>query len=592
MDRLTALPLILIVALGTPACGEIDPPTSQVSPDGEHEDAIAGGKADGSGFTECELAQVVIFVNQTSTTYEALRAADVHGAAARRIPEHRDGPDGLAGTVDDDLFETIEELDNVPYVGPAAMRALVSHVADLCVVQGGQAEVIFSPQPYEESHLVRVVELLDSAETTADIAMYSLRDGGTIEAIERAATRGVSIRMILEAAAVDRREPEGTRSAQFEDLGIEVRWINKIMHHKFVIIDGPRDGLDLEHPGVVLTGSANWSYSAGTNYDENTIVLSDNAEASGRFQDEFNFLWDNGRLVEWNEEIPAANVVPVDWDSIDDDPAIEILFTSDNFEVRDSSRYGPTFSAIRGSRVATNRLVELIASAETSIHIASGHMRNRGMAEALIAALNSNPRLDVRIYLDGQEYVSASRHAREQRDLVDCLEEAGDSETRREDCLERGLHYGYALDLAGLQVRYKYYAYRWDYRYAPQMHHKYLLIDGRYVATGSYNYSDNAERSTMENLVILDGAVFPGIVRAFEDNFELLWATGQQDGLFEVLLDEIRHGSVDIPIVFDSMALDWAQVTELKNLIREMCPDVISDEFRSDAASHRSCPRD
>lgn len=581
---------LALFSISLTACSDIDVDDSE-SPDGEFEQAVAAGKADGSTYTDCELDQTLVFVNQTDTDYQRLRDAGVHGAAAKRIPRHRNGIDGLAATGDDNFFDTIGELDDVPYVGPVALRTLVAHVASECEV-GSAAEVIFSPTFYPESHLARVVELLDGASATVDIAMYSLSDSQVVEAIENAALRGVSVRMILEQAAQDRRDPEGTRSARFEDLGIEVRWVNKIMHHKFAILDGPRTGIDLTDPGTLVTGSGNWSYSAGTRYDENTIVLHGNAEALVAFQQEYELLWDNGRLVEWNEEIPPVDRGLVDTDLIEDDPHLEVLFTSANFEVRQSTRYGPTFSAVRGRRVVTDRLVELILSAEHSVHIASGHLRNRGVTNALITAWENNPDLDIRIYTDGQEYIGSSTHAREQRELGECLERAGDSATRQEDCVERGLHYGYALHLAGIPVRYKYYSYRWDYHYAAQMHHKYLIIDGHWLVTGSYNLSNNAERSTMENMVIYDAVAFPNLLAEFEANFELLWDTGRAEGLYANLQTELVDGQGEIPLVFASMALDWNEVTDLKRLIRDVCPAVNTQPFRREANSHRTCPRE
>ena len=71
-------------------------------------------------------------------------------------------------------------------------------------------------------------------------------------------------------------------------------------------------------------------------------------------------------------------------------------------------------------------------------------------------------------------------------------------------CSELGNHFGTLLVKAGVPVRYKTYAYRWDYSYAPQMHDKYLIVDGETVATGSYNYSFTAEYDTFENVIVLD----------------------------------------------------------------------------------------
>lgn len=44
--------------------------------------------------------------------------------AASNLIEHRDGPDGIFGTNDDDLFDSIEEVDDVSWVGASALDKL------------------------------------------------------------------------------------------------------------------------------------------------------------------------------------------------------------------------------------------------------------------------------------------------------------------------------------------------------------------------------------------------------------------------------------------------------------------------------------
>jgi DNA uptake protein ComE-like DNA-binding protein len=46
--------------------------------------------------------------------------------AAENIVAHRVGSDAVAGTADDDPFDDIDELDAIPYVGPAALAALLA----------------------------------------------------------------------------------------------------------------------------------------------------------------------------------------------------------------------------------------------------------------------------------------------------------------------------------------------------------------------------------------------------------------------------------------------------------------------------------
>ena len=71
----------------------------------------------------------------------------------------------------------------------------------------------------------------------------------------------------------------------------------------------------------------------------------------------------------------------------------------------------------------------------------------------------------------------------------------------------------YSLACAGLQVRQD--------GNPRTMHHKVLLIDDRTVVTGSFNFSDNADQSNDENVVILKNSV---IARQYLREFERLWA--------------------------------------------------------------------
>ena len=552
---------------------------------------VPGGKADGTDYSRCELDAIVGFLNDGPSADE-LRAAGVHSRASTNLAAHRDGADGVFGTEDDALFESAADVDRVSWVGPVAFRQLAEAIADRCAfTPPGEPEAIFSPQPYDASHITRVVEAIDRAETSIDIAMYSFRDSQIMSALQAAMERDVVVRFLFESANGHRSSPDGSVSAQLEELGIEVRYINKIMHHKFAIVDGARFDLADAANGTLITGSGNWSRSAATRYDENTFVIEGSVELNLRYQREFNHLWEWSRPFVWNEDIVDIPGVEITDADIPNDPSVDAVFTSDNFSTSVSSRYGPTFSVIRGENTVADRWVELILNAESSIRIASGHLRSRPIAEALTQAVANNPSLDVRIYLDGQEYISAYTHELQEDELVECLEAAGTSESRSQDCLDRGFLFSYAMHTAGIATRFKYYAYRWNYSYADQMHHKYMIVDDAILITGSYNLSDNAEHNTMENDVILSGAAFQSIVDEYIDNFDAMWVTGEEEALYDSLMNEIETATGDFPIVFDSMALDWEQVTALKRLIRDECPDINSEEYRRNAAAHRYCER-
>jgi len=234
---------------------------------------------------------------------------------------------------------------------------------DLPVPDGATAEVIFSPQPYADSHLARTAELIDAAVTSVDVAMYSFRDTGIQEALGRAVERGVSVRAILESGGEDRTDPEGTRSGQLEEAGIEVRYVNKIMHHKFALIDGPRTDVAAAATSTLVTGSGNWSYSAGTRYDENTTILRGDPKAILAFQQEYDHLWAHGRLIEWRDDIPAVESAPIADDEVASAPGSEVVFTSANMTTY-TSAHGPTFRTTSGSGAARDALADFILGAD------------------------------------------------------------------------------------------------------------------------------------------------------------------------------------------------------------------------------------
>ena len=534
----------------------------------------------------CADTALFDFVNKSSTGPDLLITAGATSRAATHIVAHRDGPDGLAGTGDDQLFATEADLDAVRWVGPSTIAKLHAYASGLC----SQVDVVFSPQPWADSHIARAIEQIDAATTSVDVAMYSFSDASAQAALGRAVARGLSVRAILHGASDDRKDPAGTRSASLEDLGIEVRWINKIMHHKFVILDGPRTDLAAAADATLLTGSGNWSYSAATKYDENTVEITGDAKLALSYQREFDHLWANGRELVWNETIAPVTTVAITDAEIEAADGSQAWFTSANFHTYVSSRYGATFSRVRGNRTVSNQLVALIDGAEKSIDIASGHMRSRPIAEALMRKAADRPDVAIRVYLDGQEYTGSWKAVEDEDDYVACLADAGDDARDIEDCEDAGAYFGYPLFAAGIDLRFKYYAYRWNYSYAEQLHHKLIIVDGEKVATGSYNFSPNAEYDTMENVALYDASRYPDLVASFREHFDTIWQTGQGDDRLTDLYAEI-DGTGNVPLVFDSMALSWTEVHDLKAAIVAACPDANSDEYRQDPTSHWYCVR-
>ncbi|MBI5511729.1 MAG: VWA domain-containing protein [Deltaproteobacteria bacterium] len=97
--------------------------------------AGAGSAADPNDLSEGSAAALatLAFVNDPLTTVARLDIdAAIDSRAAANIVLHRDGADAVAGTSDDDLFDTIAELDVVSYVGATALRSM----ADFAIAHG------------------------------------------------------------------------------------------------------------------------------------------------------------------------------------------------------------------------------------------------------------------------------------------------------------------------------------------------------------------------------------------------------------------------------------------------------------------------
>ena len=68
------------------------------------------------------------------------------------------------------------------------------------------------------------------------------------------------------------------------------------------------------------------------------------------------------------------------------------------------------------------------------------------------------------------------------------------------------------LSLSGVDVRID--------RSPEHMHHKFMVVAGHTVLTGSYNWTRSAETRNEENLVVLDDPVLAG---RFAEEFERIW---------------------------------------------------------------------
>ncbi len=370
-----------------------------------------------------------------------------------------------------------------------------------------------------------IIENLQKATATMDIAMYSFSDSGLRNEVVEAAERGVRVRLLVNKSILG-------KVSFMEDYGVDVKYVKQTMHHKFTVIDSfDMDGDINLLDSTVLSGSGNWSSSSNSRYDEDFLVFKGKEEVTKAFQAEFNHLWDHS--IEYNMVMnyPSYNI-----EASGDD---EIYFTSANYSISKNSQDEWVFKCEIGdneSPVGKN-IIDAINNAEVEIRIATAHFRNPEIYNALVEADKRG--ITIQFLTDQAEYSSKT------------VSVVPDDDNKQ---LDEGLD-----KYTGAEVRYKFYSPVWKYYTAKQMHTKFIIIDSEQVLTGSYNWSYTAETKNFENLITIND---PEIVKKYIDRFSVIFNYGSDQ--FQDLLDEVEAAGGRAPSSFDPISLPIEDVIELR----------------------------
>ncbi|QDE72434.1 hypothetical protein BHS09_13695 [Myxococcus xanthus] len=119
------LPLFLSLSTFLPALISCGAPTSM---DAEHEAVELGTQTQPLATGTPAGEGVLSFLNEYSISLSVLdQEVPLNALAAQALIDFREGPDGVLRTGDDRRFVSIEQVDVVPYVGPAALAALEAY---------------------------------------------------------------------------------------------------------------------------------------------------------------------------------------------------------------------------------------------------------------------------------------------------------------------------------------------------------------------------------------------------------------------------------------------------------------------------------
>lgn len=144
-----------------------------------------------------------------------------------------------------------------------------------------RVEVFFCP---EDGCSAKIIALIDRANESIDVAIYSFTHREIAKALIDAKDRGVAVRVLMEGEQLSRFSVH----SYLKNSGIEVRMDGNpyLMHNKFMVIDDR----------IVIGGSFNYSYSADRKNNENVIVIY-GSETASEFEKEFEKLWGSGKPI-------------------------------------------------------------------------------------------------------------------------------------------------------------------------------------------------------------------------------------------------------------------------------------------------------
>jgi phosphatidylserine/phosphatidylglycerophosphate/cardiolipin synthase-like enzyme len=271
--------------------------------------------------------------------------------------------------------------------------------------------------------------LAAAATTSIDVALYDFDRAQVRDALVAAKGRGLTVRVVGDNdAAADPEDGTFYQSLTAAGIAVVTDAKSSIMHNKFAVFDGQ----------VTWTGSANFSNTAFSRNGENVVVITDTLVAD-IYRIEFNEMFGGKFSNDKTDNTGHSTTVG--------GAAVEVAFSpTDGVE---------------------QRIVNAVASANTTVQVAMYTFTNQAIAQALIAARTRG--VQVEVLLDG----TADGSAFSQRD---------------------------PLCAAGVSLRVE--------TWPGLLHDKYAVVDAGtssdpLIVTGSTNWTGNAVEANDENLLIV-----------------------------------------------------------------------------------------
>lgn len=356
-----------------------------------------------------------------------------------------------------------------------------------------------------------VVEAIGEARQEVWVAVQELSLPGVAEALVARHRQGVDVRVVLENTystpwsrqhLAELTPHQRHRQAQLQALGqpdavalllaAGVPLIDDtadgsagsgLMHHKFLVVDRR----------LVVTGSANFSPSCvhgdpddpRTRGNVNHLLRFDSAPLAAVFAAEFARMWGDGPGGAPDSRFGLAKASGPAQRVLVGNTSVEVLFAPHR---RTDARHGLHWLAERLAAVERRLDLSLFVFSAQSLADTLAALPSRGVAIRLLA----DPGFASRPFSEVLDVLGVSRAD------GDCLLEADNK------VWQRPLDGVGTPQLAG----------------GDKLHHKFAVIDGARVITGSFNWSPSAAHQNDETLLLIDS---PQLAAHFSREMDRLW---------------------------------------------------------------------
>lgn len=340
-----------------------------------------------------------------------------------------------------------------------------------------QLETIFNDEPGSTVFSERILEEINQAQNSIEIAMYAFSSLALKEALYEADKRGVKVKIITDA------RKEENHQMFFADAPKSIERIvpsnqSTLMHHKFTIIDRGFSNQRL------VFGAYNWT-DLQEKYDPSFITITSNTELVASFGREFDRLSLGfiGRSKFETENYSA-------WD-------LSLSAPTGDYEVWFSP--GKTGDSIKG------RLLDLVRNAETSLKIMIWDFTDEDLAVEIIRRARYG--LDVKIVTDTWNFNN-------EHSVFHYLLEA--KERYNLD------NFNLVLDHASGDVIIAAAGDEIDSSFDPFLHHHLMIVDDEIALFGTNNWSHSGAFSNDESIMVTnDKTVVNNFLFSFDRHYGL-----------------------------------------------------------------------